>query len=209
MKDTTPTARVAGSSPSEPPALPGAARPRGSDGTRGSRWRSGTVTLAALGVGLSLAAVAGPAAAAVRAPLTRDAADTAAMATSKVGVKVEKVAKYGKILVDQKGLPLYYDTANKPPSHWACKGGCLAAWPPFVLTGSQKTVEMGAGVTGITILMGPSGRQVAWKGKPLYTYITDSPGNVGGQGLGHVWYVVQLSGAGRSAPTTMKSVGGY
>jgi predicted lipoprotein with Yx(FWY)xxD motif len=42
-----------------------------------------------------------------------------------VAVDEVSVAKFGKVLVHQKGLALYFDTANKP-MRFACTGDCLA-----------------------------------------------------------------------------------
>ena len=74
------------------------------------------------------------------------------------------VAKFGKVLVDQKGLALYFDTANKP-MHFACTGDCLAAWPPLVVAKGQTAALAGKGVTGLGTVRGPSGLQVTWQGK--------------------------------------------
>jgi predicted lipoprotein with Yx(FWY)xxD motif len=133
-------------------------------------------------------------------------APSVASASMKVEVKAATVAKFGKILEDQAGLPLYYDTAVKPPSNWACKGSCLAAWPPLVLSKSQKTPVVAHGVTGISTVKGPSGVQVTWHGKPLYTFVRDRAGHVNGQGIGGVWYVVKASA---KAATKAKTGYGY
>jgi predicted lipoprotein with Yx(FWY)xxD motif len=116
---------------------------------------------------------------------------TSAAASNKVTVGVATVAKYGKILVDQQGLALYIDTKDKPPKHWACSGDCLTAWPPLVLPKGQTSIAAPKGVTGLSTIVGPSGRQVTWKGHPLYTFIKDSKGVLKGQGLGKIWFVVQ------------------
>ncbi|HYA45807.1 MAG TPA: hypothetical protein VED59_09370 [Acidimicrobiales bacterium] len=115
----------------------------------------------------------------------------AGAASSKVAVRVVTVAKYGRILVDQQGLALYIDTKDKPPKHWACTGDCLTAWPPLVLAKGQTTIAAPKGVTGLSTIVGPSGRQVTWKGHPLYTFIKDSKGEVEGQNVLHIWFVVQ------------------
>jgi predicted lipoprotein with Yx(FWY)xxD motif len=128
-------------------------------------------------------------------------ADTKAPTSTKVVVSEVTVAKYGKVLVDQKGLVLYYDTANKP-SHVACTADCLTAWPPLVLPKGQTTALAGTGVTGLGKVKGPSGLQVTWKGKALYTFVEDTKGTVMGQGIGHVWFVTQLSGAATTAPAS-------
>ncbi len=78
-----------------------------------ARWRRGGITVGVAALGLSLAALAAPANAATH---------PAASKSATVEVEVKTVANYGKILVDQKGLPLYYDTKNTP-GHWACTKG--------------------------------------------------------------------------------------
>jgi predicted lipoprotein with Yx(FWY)xxD motif len=125
--------------------------------------------------------------------------DSQSRTSAKVEVSEAAVAKFGKILIDQKGRALYYDTANKP-NHFVCTGDCLTAWPPLVLAKGQTAAEAGKGVTGLGTVRGPSGLQVTWKGKPLYTFIKDTKGTVTGQGVGHVWFVAELSAAVTKAP---------
>jgi predicted lipoprotein with Yx(FWY)xxD motif len=144
-------------------------------------WRRGLYLAPVLTAAGALAAVTAQA-------LASDASATAAA----VQVKSATVGKYGKILVTSSGLALYYDTANKP-GKWACTGDCLTAWPPLLLPKGQMKVTAAPGITGLSAVKGPSGMQVTWKNKPLYTYIKDSKGQVKGQGLFKVWYVVQLS----------------
>ncbi len=155
---------------------------------------------AALGAGaLGLAALAvmgGPASA-----MGAGKAGTKATPAAKVVVNEVSLAKYGKALVDQKGLALYFDTANKP-MHFACTGDCLTAWPPLVLAKGQTAALAGKGVTGLGTVRGPSGLQVTWQGKALYTFVEDTKGTVMGQGIGHVWFVTQLSAATTKAPAS-------
>jgi predicted lipoprotein with Yx(FWY)xxD motif len=125
--------------------------------------------------------------------------DAQSKTSAKVAVSEVTVAKFGKILIDQKGLALYYDTANKP-NHFACTGDCLTAWPPLVLAKGQTTARAGKGVKGLGTVRGPAGLQVTWEGKPLYTFIKDTKGTVNGQGVGHVWLVAELSAAVTKAP---------
>jgi predicted lipoprotein with Yx(FWY)xxD motif len=128
-------------------------------------------------------------------------AGTKATTTTKVVVSEVTVAKYGKVLVDQKGLALYYDTANQP-MHFACTGDCLTAWPPLVLAKGQTAALAGTGVAGLGTVRGPSGLQVTWQGKALYTFVEDTKGTVMGQGIGHIWFVAQLSAATTKAPAS-------
>jgi predicted lipoprotein with Yx(FWY)xxD motif len=171
---------------------------------RTARWRLGAATLTAVGLGLSMAALAASPASA--------ASHTAAAKATMAEVEIKTVAKYGKILVDQKGLPLYYDAANKA-GHWACTGSCLTAWPPLVLAKGQ-TSAMGMGVKGLGTVKAPYGTQVTWDGKALYTFIQDSPGSVTGNDV-HDFFVAKVakakgaSGAGMTTTTVHSSGGGY
>jgi predicted lipoprotein with Yx(FWY)xxD motif len=150
------------------------------------RWRRGSVTIGAAALGLSLAALAaGPANAATH---------TAAASAAAVKVEVKTVATYGKILVNQKGLPLYYDSKNTS-GHWACTGACLTAWPPLLLPAGQMAANMGAGVKGLGTVKAPYGTQVTWKGKALYTFIKDSAGKVTGNNVGN-FFVASLPKTG-------------
>jgi predicted lipoprotein with Yx(FWY)xxD motif len=170
---------------------------------RVARWRRGGFTVGAAALGLSLAALA--------AAPANAATHLAAGKPATVEVEVKTVAKYGKILVDQKGLPLYYDSQNKP-GHWACTAGCLTAWPPLVLPKGQTSADMGMGVKGLGTVKAPYGTQVTWDGKALYTFIEDSAGKVTGNDV-HDFFVVSLSKSGSSAPKTTTTVssggGGY
>ncbi len=120
---------------------------------------------------------------------------------NKVLVKTATVHKYGKVLVDQKGLVLYYNTADKA-SHWACTGTCLTEWPPLTLPKGEALAQLSNGITGLGTVPGITGAQVTWDGKPLYTFSHDSPGTVKGEGVAHVWYVVQLSHSATGAHWT-------
>ncbi|HXW80441.1 MAG TPA: hypothetical protein VEJ84_13135 [Acidimicrobiales bacterium] len=154
--------------------------------------------LASLAAGtIALGALAGMAAPAV-----------ASTKIAPVEVKMVAVPKYGKILVTTAGLALYYDTANKP-GKWACTGGCLTAWPPLVLAKGQTKVMAGPGVTGLSTVKSPSGTQVAWDGKALYTFIRDSKGTVTGQGYQKVWYVAQPKATATATASSNSSGGSW
>jgi predicted lipoprotein with Yx(FWY)xxD motif len=102
------------------------------------------------------------------------------------------------ILVNAQGLPLYYyqpDTAAKS----LVSGQLLAAWP--AVTSAMPT---GSGLSGqLTAVNDAHGSQVAYNGHLLYTFITDRPGQVTGQGVQNFFVatpgMAQLSGT--SAPT--------
>ncbi len=168
-------------------AASGAAAPRHFKGSYLAR----VVAVSVIGLG-ALTGVAGPA--------------VASPTSAKVEVKMASVAKYGQILVNTSGLPLYYDAANKP-GKWACTGSCLAAWPPLTLPKSQKAAVAAKGVTGLGTVKSPSGVQVTWHGKALYTFAEDSKGKVTGQGISdffvaHVSAAAKTATAGGATPTT-------
>ena len=100
----------------------------------------------------------------------------------------------GKILVDDKGMALYMYTKDTP-NVTVCYDQCATNWPPL-LTKNKPTP--GAGVDAS--LFGSTTRkdgstQVTYKGWPLYYYIKDTAsGDVKGQNVGKVWYVLSPAG---------------
>ncbi|MFJ4210554.1 hypothetical protein ACIPY2_19040 [Paenarthrobacter sp. NPDC089675] len=101
----------------------------------------------------------------------------------------------GQIVVDSQGKSLYVFTKDvKDSGTSACTGACLAAWPVFTTTSGTPTVD---GVTGkVGTIATPDGKkQVTLNGMPLYYYAKDkAPGDVAGQGVSNVWYLVSPSG---------------
>ncbi|WP_426004259.1 hypothetical protein ACPFL9_17810 [Paenarthrobacter sp. NyZ202] len=101
----------------------------------------------------------------------------------------------GQIVVDSKGMSLYFFTKDSKDSGTsACTGACLAAWPVFTTTADTPTAD---GVTGTlgTIATPDGKKQVTLNGLPLYYFAQDKkPGDVLGQGVNDVWYLVSPSG---------------
>jgi predicted lipoprotein with Yx(FWY)xxD motif len=147
----------------------------------------------------ALTSLAGPASATLHRQSR--AGDSQAATQSKVEVKAAKLGKYGNVLVDEKGLALYYNTANKPPKHWACTGKCLTLWPPLVLPKAQKAPVALKGVSGLGAIKGPSGMQVTWHGKPLYTFAADKADQAKGEGVLGIWF---LAGTSPTKPSIAK-----
>ena len=101
----------------------------------------------------------------------------------------------GQIIVDSKGMTAYYFTKDKKDSGKSvCSGDCLTAWPAIEATSDTPTGE------GITAELGSITRddgtkQVTVDGMPVYLFAKDkAPGDVTGQGVGKVWYVVAPDG---------------
>jgi predicted lipoprotein with Yx(FWY)xxD motif len=92
-------------------------------------------------------------------------------ATSSVNGKSET------ILVNAKGLPLYYyqaDTAKKS----MVNGELLRLWPPLISASPTAT-----GTQGKLAALRGNDLQVTYNGHFLYTFVDDAPGRVTGQGV--------------------------
>src|SRR5215831_17974800 len=134
------------------------------------------------GIGLAAVAAAGgltAAAAAAGGPSASNAAVGHNAAAATVRTASATVAGTTEtILVNSGGLPLYYyrpDTAAKS----LVTGGVAALWPP--LTSAAPTA---AGASGtLTVVNDAHGHQVAYNGHLLYTFVSDHPGQVTGQGV--------------------------
>lgn len=113
----------------------------------------------------------------------------------------------GTIVVDAQGKTVYVfdkDTANSGKS--ACAGACLTAWPPVPAPDTTPTATGVAGTVG-SIATASGTRQLTLNGLPLYYYKDDSAGgDVHGQGVGGIWWVVGADGAKMTASA---SSGGY
>jgi predicted lipoprotein with Yx(FWY)xxD motif len=91
------------------------------------------------------------------------------------------------MLVDSKGMTVYTfdkDTTNSGKS--ACTGGCAQNWPPV----QAGDVPLPAPYSMVT--RDDGNRQLAYKGKPLYTFVKDKkPGDKAGDKAMNVWHVVR------------------
>jgi predicted lipoprotein with Yx(FWY)xxD motif len=116
--------------------------------------------------------------------------------TGAATVNVSEVGTFGQALVDGEGRTLYLftnDTQNSGTS--SCTGDCLVAWPPLFTDGDPVA---GTGVDAAllgTISLPDGTTQVTYNGWPLYYYAEDTaPGDVNGQGVGGVWFLVSPTG---------------
>ena len=125
---------------------------------------------------------------------TSGPASTSAPAAAAADLKVAD-SKAGQIVVDGKGMSVYYYTKDAKDSGTStCTGGCLDAWPPVLATADTPTVD---GVTGtVGTIATPDGKtQLTVNGMPVYLYAKDlAAGDITGQGVGGVWYLVAPSG---------------
>lgn len=93
-------------------------------------------------------------------------------------VQTKTASNVGPYLADSSGYALYtYGADTNGVSN--CSGSCLAAWPAYAPTDTAATLP-----TGVTVITrADSSKQYAYKGSPLYTFTSDSVGQVTGNGV--------------------------
>lgn len=115
-------------------------------------------------------------------------------------VKVAHSAKLGTILVNAKGMTLYYLETEKH-GKIDCTGSCVTFWPPLLVSHGTKALTAEHGVTGkLGMIRRPDGKtQLTYNSWPLYTFAGDKkPGDTKGQGVNHVWWVITVKAASSS-----------
>jgi predicted lipoprotein with Yx(FWY)xxD motif len=114
------------------------------------------------------------------------------------GALAAEPAKYmdsslGKVLVDnEKSMTLYtYKPDGTGAKLSTCTGKCIVAWPPFLAAADAKA-EGDWTIVDVVDKDGKTVKMWAYDAKPLYWFVKDTkPGDVTGEGLGDVWYVVK------------------
>lgn len=114
---------------------------------------------------------------------------TAASATVRVAT-----TSLGPVVVDTAGRTLYMFTKDtKDSGKSVCAGQCAAAWPAYTTTGTP-TADGVSGTLG-TITAAGGAKQVTVGGWPLYYFAKDkAAGDVLGQDVGKVWFVMDANG---------------
>lgn len=110
------------------------------------------------------------------------------------GLEVSKNDKLGNFLADDAGRTVYAFTKDSKDTT-VCYDKCEQSWPPLLSLG-QPTMQ-GAVNTGLigTIQRKDGTMQVTYNGMPLYYYAKDqAAGDVNGQAVGKVWFVVAPDG---------------
>ncbi len=114
--------------------------------------------------------------------------------TQKIArVQLGKTA-LGSVLVGPNGLTLYAFTKDKK-NESTCYEACAANWPPL-LTDAKPLAEAGVSARLLSVTTRTDGTmQVTYNGMPLYYWVNDKvPGDLLGQGVRGVWYVVAPNG---------------
>lgn len=113
----------------------------------------------------------------------------------------------GTVLENSAGMPLYTLAAGT-----SCTGACAQAWPALTVP-AGTTPKAGAGVTGtLGTTMAGGALQVTYNGKALYTFLSDSSGQVTGDGVAGFSIAkasASASGVSTNNTTTTSSGGGY
>lgn len=100
----------------------------------------------------------------------------------------------GEHLVDGDGMTLYVFLEDEPGSgESACVDECADNWPP--LMADDPAWDEGVDGDLVDTIEREEGEQVTYDGWPLYGWVSDEePGDVTGQGVEDVWYVVSPEG---------------
>jgi predicted lipoprotein with Yx(FWY)xxD motif/plastocyanin len=122
------------------------------------------------------------------------AASAPAAAAAGTTVMVTKNDQLGSFLADDQGRTLYLFTKDTPNTS-NCYDKCAQAWPPLLTQGAAKAGDgVDASLLGTTTRKDGS-MQVTYNGWPLYYFAKDQkPGDVTGQDVGGVWYVISPKG---------------
>ena len=128
-------------------------------------------------------------------------------ATSSSGsetVSTKSVSGVGTVLADSKGAVLYtndQDTSSK----MACTASCQSIWLPLMASGGQPSSSDSAVQAKLAVANG----QVTLDGKPLYTFVEDSPGQATGNGFmdsfdgtSFTWTAATAGGTASSSSST-------
>jgi predicted lipoprotein with Yx(FWY)xxD motif len=117
-------------------------------------------------------------------------------------------AASSSVLVDSSGLALY-SPDGESATNVRGTGACAAVWKP-VRPGTAR-------LAGSKVITRPDGtKQLAVGGKPLYTFVQDSPGSLNGNGASDAfgakqfsWHAVQKGGSAASSSAPMPRGYGY
>ena len=127
------------------------------------------------------------------------------VATKRIDGKTVLVGADGKAL---------YTSDQEAGGMVLCTGACLDFWEPLTIQGGQPTGAPDGGALGV--LTRPDGTtQVSFNGAPVYSFVEDQSGQIGGDGLDDAfdgqqftWHVITTGSAPSAPSTTSGSSGG-
>ena len=140
------------------------------------------------------------------------AANTTAGGSDTVSTK--SISGVGTVLVDSQGQALYTNNQDSG-MNVACTGSCTAIWVPLMAPSSGQTTSSDQAVQAKLGMVNSKGStQVTFGGKPLYSFVQDSPGQVTGNGFtdnfggtSFTWTVASTGQTSSSANSTNTSSG--
>ncbi|MDQ3399112.1 MAG: superoxide dismutase family protein [Deinococcota bacterium] len=112
----------------------------------------------------------------------------------EVTLQVAEDETLGDYLTDAAGMTLYL-FLNDSENTSNCYDQCAENWPPLLSEGEPEAAEgVDASLIG-TAERTDGSTQVTYNGWPLYYFARDeNPGDISGQDVGEVWYVVSPEG---------------
>jgi predicted lipoprotein with Yx(FWY)xxD motif len=110
-------------------------------------------------------------------------------------LKLGTSATLGSYLTDKDGNTLYY-FSNDAAGANNCTGGCVANWPIFFASGlTQAKLGTGLLLADFDSITSANGKQLTYKGWPLYYYapggVREASGQTTGENIGGVWFVAK------------------
>lgn len=124
-------------------------------------------------------------------PLLLALVGSVTMAQDDATLQTAEDPELGTILTDPEGMTLYIFLSDMPNSgESSCYDQCEENWPIFT---AEEPLTLPEGVPGeLGLIERTDGTmQVTYNGWPLYYWVEDqAPGDVTGQGVGDVWFVV-------------------
>jgi predicted lipoprotein with Yx(FWY)xxD motif len=113
---------------------------------------------------------------------------------TEADISIARDPQYGEILVGKEGMALYVFTVDEP-NRSNCTGDCLVNWPPFLAEGESVVGEgIDESLVG-TAEMEDDSLIFTYNRRPLYYWAHDrEPGDLNGQGVGGVWFVINPEG---------------
>jgi predicted lipoprotein with Yx(FWY)xxD motif len=124
---------------------------------------------------------------------------TPAPTKTPVTLELKTDATFGAHATTKDGTSLYLFTTDvKDANSSACNDACAATWPAWTLDPTTSDISAGQGVDASklsTFKRSDGTTQVTYNGWPLYKFSKDAaPGEVNGQGVGGVWFLVSADG---------------
>lgn len=111
-------------------------------------------------------------------------------------LKLANSATLGKYLTDKDGNALYFFAKDANGDNNCTSGDCRTAWPIFNVTGlTQGKLVTGLVMADFDSITTPNGKQLTYKGWPLYYFapggIREASGKTTGDGVNNLWFVAK------------------